>query len=85
MSWVREQMGLVSQEPVLFSGSIMKNILYGKQGASEAEAEAAARMANAHEFISGFPNGYDTHVGEKGIQLSGGQKQRIASELFLFK
>lgn len=78
LKWLRQQMGLVSQEPVLFSGSILENISYGKDGATREEVEAAAVMANAHEFISGFPEGYDTQVGEKGVQLSGGQKQRVA-------
>ena len=78
LSWLRQQIGLVSQEPVLFSGSIMENIAYGKEGASKEEIEAAAKMANAHDFVSSFPDGYNTQVGEKGIQLSGGQKQRIA-------
>ena len=68
----------MSQEPVLFSGSIMENIAYGKEGASQEEIMAAAKMANAHDFVTAFPDGYETQVGEKGIQLSGGQKQRIA-------
>ena len=63
---------------MLFSGSITENISYGKEGASKEEIVAAAKMANAHDFVSAFPDGYDTQVGEKGIQLSGGQKQRIA-------
>jgi ATP-binding cassette subfamily B (MDR/TAP) protein 1 len=79
VSWLRGQIGLVSQEPVLFSGSIFENIVYGKPGgASVEEVEAAAKMANAHSFIADFPEGYQTQVGEKGVQLSGGQKQRIA-------
>merc|ERR1712159_432909 len=76
--WLREQIGLVSQEPVLFSGTIHDNIAFGKPGATRAEVEQAAEMANAHEFIREFPDGFDTDVGEKGSQLSGGQKQRVA-------
>lgn len=72
-------MGLVSQEPVLFNDTIHANIAYGKQGeVSEEEIIAAAETANAHRFISALPQGYDTNVGERGMQLSGGQKQRIA-------
>ena len=78
LSWLRQQIGLVSQEPVLFTGSIAENIAYGKEGATKDDIEAAARMANAHDFISAFPDSYATEVGEKGVQLSGGQKQRIA-------
>ena len=78
VSWLREQIGLVSQEPVLFTGSIADNIAYGKEGCTMEDIEAAARMANAHDFICQFPQGYDTEVGEKGVQLSGGQKQRVA-------
>ena len=78
LSWLRQQIGLVSQEPVLFTGSIAENIAYGKEGATKEEIEAAARMANAHDFISAFPDAYETEVGEKGVQLSGGQKQRVA-------
>ncbi|XP_057465279.1 ABC transporter B family member 9-like [Actinidia eriantha] len=79
LSWLRQQMGLVSQEPILFNETIRTNIAYGKQGdATEEEIIAAARAANAHKFISALPQGYDTNVGERGVQLSGGQKQRIA-------
>ena len=76
--WLRQQIGLVGQEPVLFSGTIADNIANGKPGATRAEVEAAAKMANAHDFILGFQQGYETDVGEKGGQLSGGQKQRVA-------
>jgi ATP-binding cassette subfamily B protein len=76
--WLRRQVGVVAQEPLLFSASVADNIRYGRQDASDAEVEAAARAANAHAFISAFPEGYATLVGERGIQLSGGQKQRVA-------
>ncbi|WJX22543.1 ATP-binding cassette sub- B member 9 [Trifolium repens] len=79
LSWLRQQMGLVGQEPILFNESIRANIAYGKEGgATEDEIIAASNAANAHNFISSLPNGYDTSVGERGTQLSGGQKQRIA-------
>ena len=78
LSWLRDQMGLVSQEPVLFNDTIHANIAYGKQEVREAEIVAAAKAANAHEFISSLPQGYSTIVGERGTQLSGGQKQRVA-------
>ncbi|KAL9285379.1 putative ABC-type xenobiotic transporter [Arabidopsis thaliana] len=80
LKWVRQQMGLVGQEPVLFNDTIRSNIAYGKGGeeATEAEIIAAAELANAHGFISSIQQGYDTVVGERGIQLSGGQKQRVA-------
>jgi ATP-binding cassette subfamily B protein len=70
--------GVVAQEPLLFSTSIADNIRYGRPEASDAEVEAAAKMANAHGFIEKFPEKYATLVGERGIQLSGGQKQRVA-------
>ncbi|KAF5184503.1 Abc transporter b family member [Thalictrum thalictroides] len=75
---LRKQMGLVSQEPILFNETIRANIAYGKEGATEAEILGAAEAANAHKFISGMQQGYDTLVGERGVQLSGGQKQRVA-------
>ncbi|XP_019165678.1 PREDICTED: ABC transporter B family member 9-like [Ipomoea nil] len=79
LSWLRQQMGLVSQEPVLFNDRIRDNIAYGKQGnVTEEEIIEAAKASNAHNFISSLPHGYDTPVGERGTQLSGGQKQRIA-------
>lgn len=75
---LRAKIGLVQQEPALFAASIMENIAYGKEGATEAEVIEAARAANVHVFVSGLPQGYKTPVGERGVQLSGGQKQRIA-------
>ena len=78
MREVRSQMAVVPQEVLLFGGSIAENIAYGKPGASQAEIEAAARQANAHDFIARFPEGYRTVVGERGIKLSGGQRQRVA-------
>ncbi|KAL9232234.1 hypothetical protein vseg_007365 [Gypsophila vaccaria] len=79
ISWLRQQMGLVGQEPILFNETIRANIAYGKQGeVTEAEIIEASKSANAHNFISSLPQGYDTSVGERGVQLSGGQKQRIA-------
>ncbi|KAH9513517.1 Multidrug resistance protein 1 [Bulinus truncatus] len=76
--WLRKNIGIVSQEPVLFGMSIAQNIKLGKPDISMEEVEKAARMANAHDFISQLPKGYDTLVGERGAQLSGGQKQRVA-------
>ncbi|KAG6971719.1 hypothetical protein JG688_00004322 [Phytophthora aleatoria] len=78
LPWLRDRISLVSQEPVLFSGTIAENIALGKPGASRAEVEAAAKSANAFDFISNFPQGFDTEVGDRGAQVSGGQKQRIA-------
>nr|MDJ0841672.1 ABC transporter transmembrane domain-containing protein [Acidobacteriota bacterium] len=76
--WLRNQVGSVPQEPMLFSNSIADNICYGRQDATRDEIIEAARAANAHDFIMQFPDGYDTAVGERGVRLSGGQKQRIA-------
>ncbi|KAJ6308470.1 hypothetical protein OIU76_018120 [Salix suchowensis] len=78
LKFLRKHIGLVQQEPPLFATSIYENILYGKEGASEAEVIEAAKLANAHSFISALPEGYSTKVGERGVQLSGGQKQRVA-------
>jgi ABC-type multidrug transport system fused ATPase/permease subunit len=75
---VRSQIAIVPQEVLLFGGSIRDNIEYGKPGASLTEIEEAARQANAHEFISALPDGYDTLVGPRGTKLSGGQRQRLA-------
>ena len=76
--WLRRQVGVVAQEPLLFSTSIAENIRYGRPEATDAEVQQAAKLANAHHFVAGFPDGYATLVGERGIQLSGGQKQRVA-------
>lgn len=82
---LRAHIGIVPQETMLFGGSIRENILYGKLDASEAELIAAAKSANAHDFISELPQGYDTIVGERGIKLSGGQRQRVAIARALLK
>ncbi len=76
--WLRQQIGIVAQEPILFSTSIAENIRYGRLTATQEELEKAAQVANAHDFIVDFPEGYETAVGERGVQLSGGQKQRVA-------
>lgn len=75
---LREQVGIVPQETVLFNGSIYENILYGRLDATEEEVFAAARAANAHNFITAMPEGYDSQIGERGAKISGGQRQRIA-------
>lgn len=75
---IRQAIGIVPQETLLFGGTIRENIRYGRLEASDAEIEDAARAANAHDFIIGLPDGYDTVVGERGIRLSGGQRQRVA-------
>ena len=75
---LREQISIVHQEPLLFSGTIAENIRYGRLEASDEEIVAAARAANAHDFIAGLPQGYETELGERGAQLSGGERQRIS-------
>jgi ATP-binding cassette, subfamily B, bacterial MsbA len=74
----RRLFGVVSQESLLFNTTIRDNILYGREGLDEADVVAAARIANAHGFITEFPDGYSTVVGDRGTRLSGGQRQRIA-------
>ncbi|XP_061976784.1 ABC transporter B family member 20 [Populus nigra] len=78
LRWLRNHLGLVQQEPIIFSTTIKENIIYARHNASEAEMKEAARIANAHHFISSLPHGYDTHVGMRGVDLTPGQKQRIA-------
>ena len=75
---LRKQIAIVPQDVILFAGSIKDNILYGKPNATDQEIENASKKANAFEFISSFPDQFNTLVGERGIQLSGGQRQRIA-------
>jgi ATP-binding cassette, subfamily B, bacterial MsbA len=75
---LREQVGIVPQETVLFNGSVYDNILYGRLDATAEEVEAAAKAANAHNFIMGLPEGYQTMLGDRGVNISGGQRQRIS-------
>jgi ATP-binding cassette subfamily B protein len=75
---LRNHIGMVQQDVYLFSGTIYENILYGKPGATREEVIAAAKNANAHDFIMSFPDGYETDIGQRGIKLSGGQKQRLS-------
>jgi ABC-type multidrug transport system fused ATPase/permease subunit len=82
---IRTNIGIVSQEPVLASVSILENIRYANPNASKTEVIEAAKKAFAHDFILNFPQGYDTLVGERGVQLSGGQKQRVAIARALLK
>ncbi|MFZ4405211.1 MAG: ABC transporter ATP-binding protein [Pseudobdellovibrionaceae bacterium] len=85
LPWIRDQIGIVSQEPVLISSTIAENIRYARPTATAEEVKTAAQSANALDFILSFPEGMDTLVGEKGIQLSGGQKQRVAIARALLK
>ena len=81
---LRENIGIVQQDVFLFGGTVRENILYGRPGASDEDVIAAAKLADAHDFIMHFPEGYDTVVGQRGVKLSGGQKQRIAiARIFL--
>ena len=82
---VRRQIGIVMQDNILFSGTIADNIRYGKPGATDAEVIAAARAANAHDFIAAMRQGYESRVGERGVSLSGGQRQRVAIARVLLK
>jgi len=82
---LRHNIGVVFQEPALFSGTVRENIAYSRPGADEKQIIAAAKAANAHEFVEKFEKGYDTEIGERGLKLSGGQKQRIAIARALLK
>jgi ATP-binding cassette subfamily B protein/subfamily B ATP-binding cassette protein MsbA len=82
---LREQIGIVPQDPFLFNGTVRDNLLFGRLNATDAEVEAAAHAAHAHEFITAMPEGYDTLIGERGVKLSGGQKQRVAIARALLK
>jgi subfamily B ATP-binding cassette protein MsbA len=75
---LRSHIGIVPQEPMLFAGTVRENLAYGRPGATDQEMEDAARSAHAHDFIMGFPDGYEQIVGERGVTLSAGQRQRIA-------
>lgn len=75
---LRKQIGIVQQDVYLFAGTVMENIRYGKPNATDEEVIRAAMAANAHEFIMGLPEGYDTDIGQRGVKLSGGQKQRLS-------
>lgn len=75
---LRENVGMVPQDTILFNGTVRENIQYGRLDATDEEVEAAAKAANVHEFVSAFPDGYETMIGERGITLSGGQRQRVA-------
>ena len=75
---LRDNIGIVQQDVYLFAGTIYDNILYGRPDATPEEVVAAAKNANAHDFIMAFPDGYETDIGQRGIKLSGGQKQRLS-------
>ncbi len=85
LTYVRQQIGLVQQEPFLFNGTVRENILYGDLGASHDRVEAAATAARAHDFIAALPEGYETWIGERGVKLSVGQKQRVSIARVLLK
>ncbi len=82
---LREQIGVVSQETFLFNGTILDNLRFGRPGATQREIEEMARAACVHDFVAALPEGYDTHVGERGVKLSVGEKQRISIARALLK
>jgi len=82
---LRTSIGYINQEPALFAGTVLENIRYGLPTATDEQVYEAARLANADKFISHFPAGYETVVGERGVTLSGGQRQRIAIARALLK
>jgi ATP-binding cassette subfamily B protein len=84
-SSLRQAIGIVPQDTVLFNDTVEYNIAYGRPGCSREDVEAAAKAAHIHAFISGTPKGYDTMVGERGLKLSGGEKQRVAIARTLLK
>ncbi len=85
MRHVRKQVGVVTQEPIIFRGTVYENIAHGREDYDKEAVQEAARRANAHDFIAALPDGYDTVVGERGATLSGGQKQRIAIARTIFR
>jgi len=85
LSALREGVGLVAQQVMLFNASVLDNIAYGRADATPAQVEAAARAARAHDFVAALPQGYATVVGDQGVRLSGGQKQRISLARALLK
>jgi ABC-type multidrug transport system fused ATPase/permease subunit len=78
LTWLRRQVALVLQEPIIFSGTLRENIAYGRPGATEDDVVAASRAADLHDFIAALPDAYHTEVGERGVRLSGGQRQRLS-------
>jgi subfamily B ATP-binding cassette protein MsbA len=82
---LRRQIGVVPQHVLLFNGTLRDNIAYGRPGADAHAIQAAAQMAQAHDFITGLPQGYDTVIGDEGVRLSGGQRQRVALARALLK
>ncbi|MGI9160757.1 MAG: ABC transporter ATP-binding protein, partial [Saprospiraceae bacterium] len=82
---LREQMGIVSQEAILFNDTVANNIAFGNANAGQADIERAARAANAHDFITALPEGYHTNIGDRGAKLSGGQRQRLTIARALLK
>ena len=85
LSDLRRQIGLVPQRPLMFDGTVRENIGFGREGASDAEIEEAARLSQAHDFVEQLPDGYATRIGENGVRLSGGQVQRLALARALLK
>ncbi len=85
LKYLRQNIGMVLQEPFLFNGTVLQNILFGRPGASKEEVVEAAKAANAHNFIQELDNGYETEVGERGVKLSGGEKQRITIARVILK